>query len=331
VTKDLPAPQRIDEAVWAIALPLPYGQPAYTLCYVLLGDDGTLHLVDPGWDTPENRASLRAAISVIGLDLDALSTVIASHYHADHLGLAEHLRETTGAAVVISDVERAVLADRARSSRHDLEAYAGTLESWGVPPERHAELDAALVAASVPVHDLEPDRELRDGEVLELPGHRLSSVITPGHTEGHLCLVDHDRAVIYTGDHVLPKVNPGLGLGRVTDRDPLTDYLDSLERLEPYDAFRVLPGHEAPFSGLRQRRAELAQHHLHRIGEVVRLTRFLGDAPIWEYASRMTWSLGWDGLHGFTLHSALYQTEQHVKLVRSGYHPFRQVARDRSL
>ncbi len=313
----LPSPEQVADDVWAIASPIPDRGPPFTLTYALVGASG-VHLIDPGWDSVVNRASLSAGLGRIGLRLEDVRTTIATHHHPDHLGLAPHLRDAVGATIVMGRHERAVLAHHSDPSRSDRNAYRATLERWGVPTARQAELVAEVIERPSDVVDVEPDRLLDDGESLELDGHRLTVLVTPGHTDGHLCLVDRDRGLLYTGDHVLPRINPGIGLGMLGDREPLEDHLRSLQALEPFDGYIVLPGHDEPFGDLRGRRTELMRHHLRRAREVAGLTGILGDAPVWDYAARMHWTAGWDGLHGFFLHAALAQTEHHLGFVRSG-------------
>ena len=191
---------------------------------------------------------------------------------------------------------------------------AETVEGWGVPPERRPELLAlpALPTAGVAA----PDATLADGELLALPGLRLRALWTPGHTGGHLCFDDEDRGLLFTGDHVLPTVNSGLGLGGA-ESDPIGDYLHSLRRVAARDR-RALPGHEEPFDRLAERCAELAEHHLCRAREVRDALRSRPDASVWELGEGMTWTGGWPGLGGFTLASALAQTAMHRAFVRSG-------------
>ena len=213
--------------------------------------------------------------------------------------------------------ERKVLAQETSTQHRDRDDYAQRLDAWGVPADRRAELAESFDRPSL-VDDLVPDELLADGDVIDLPGHRLEVVATPGHTDGHMCLVDADRRVVYTGDHVLPGIYSGIGIGTLPGSDALGDYLASLDRLEPFDGFHALPGHEYRFDGIAPRRAAIAAHHLRRTAEVAALVPVLGDATVWEYARRLSWTAGWDGLEGFWLHSALRQTALHLEFVRSG-------------
>jgi len=313
----LPEPQRLEEDVWALASPIPDSGPPFTLTYVLRGEDGAVRIVDPGWGGDENVAHLRGGLRRIGVELEDVAEVIATHHHPDHLGIADAIRTISGARVLLSAEEREVLRHQLRPDRRDPGRYAERLAGWGVPAAERPALIAVMAAPSDLV-EVEPDGLVGDGDVLDWSGHRLRVLATPGHTDGHICLVDAERGAIYTGDHVLPRITSGLGLGTRGERDPLSDVLDSLEALSPFDAYRVLPGHEHPFSGLASRRHSIARHHLARTEEVVGLRAALGDAPVWEYAVRIRWSAGWDALTGFFRHSALEQTERHLRLVAAG-------------
>jgi glyoxylase-like metal-dependent hydrolase (beta-lactamase superfamily II) len=138
--------------------------------------------------------------------------------------------------------------------------------------------------------------------------------------------VDSDAGLVYTGDTVLPKIFPGLGLG---DREqtgpgkanPIADYLASLTSLARYDHFEVAPGHGYRFRGLIERNAVLAEHHLHRSRAAAAVIRDDPDATVWEVASRLRWTAGWQKLRGFYLLSALSQTVLHLDFARSEAFP----------
>ena len=74
----------------------------------------------------------------------------------------------------------------------------------------------------------DPDVLLTDDELLPLAGRRIRAIWTPGHTPGHLCLHDEDNDVLLTGDHVLPRISPNIGLQPHSATPPLGPYLDSL-------------------------------------------------------------------------------------------------------
>ena len=312
----VPAVEELRCEWWSIPTEIPAGTLPATLTYAQVGADGVC-LIDPGWDSDANARRLDRALAALGRRLADIDTIIVTHHHPDHLGLAARLRETTGASIVMSARERHVLSGLIAQEDGEREREAHRLARWGVPLERLQELIDAFAAPSTEIRTV-PDRVVSDGDSIAVGGRRLQAVLTPGHTGGHLCLADREARMLFTGDHVLPRIHSGIGIGVVDGDEPLSDALTSLDRLSEFDDFDVLPGHEFRFAGLAPRRRAIAAHHLRRTAEVAALADELGDQPVWRYAERLTWTSGWSGLTGFWLHSALRQTELHLNAVRQG-------------
>lgn len=267
-------------------------------------------MIDPGLDLPAHRTLLESALDGIG-GLSSVASVTATHLHFDHLGLAPWLRARSGAPLQL----------------HERDAHALTLddddeqrrlnEAWGVPPERRAELEEAHRDAHPPT-DLRADRALADGDVLAIPGRRLRVLATPGHTSGHICLVDDDLQLAFVGDLVLPAINPGFGLGAPKDGNPLSDLLDSLARVSDLDDYEACPGHGHRFVGLHDRGREIAAHHLHQNALVAEAMERTPDATLWELAQRLPRRRPVSEMTGGYLRSVLLQTSMHADFVRKG-------------
>lgn len=289
-----------------VRIPMPPGTGLpFSNAYLIEDTDGRLHVIDPGSPTPEAHETLRTALGGA-----PVASIVLTHLHADHSGGAAALAAETGAPVLVHARERAALALIAAG------LPAPDLEAWGVPADRRPELLASAAVPAGPAAQLVDaviTGVLTDGDLLDVPGRRLRVIGTPGHTVGHLCLHDAEAGLLVTGDHVLPTVNSGLGLGGPTDTNPIADYLASLDRVAQLDrgGLRALPGHEDPFTGLRERCSALAAHHLRRADEVAAHP----GGTVWEAARTLTWTGGWDTLAGFTLLSALRQTAQHREFV----------------
>ncbi|WP_434994789.1 MBL fold metallo-hydrolase [Arthrobacter sp. Ld5] len=309
---ELPPLEQVRDDVWSLAQPMPGGHLAYSLTYLLRSADGGVHVIDPGWDSDANWDRLTGALAEID---GAVTGITGTHLHPDHVGMAARLRRASGAPLAMHGVERAAL-ERHAARRLDPEEVAARLAGWGVPPERRDEL-SRFVDRSPAGLGPAVDRTLSDGDVLPVPGFRTVVMATPGHTAGHICLRDDDRGLLYTGDHVLPTVFAGLGLGGATPSNPLADYVASIDRVRRYGHYEALPGHGHRFAGLDERAHESAQHHLKRAQEVTAVLGAVAEPTVWDLASRLTWSAGWEGLQGFQLLSALSQTEMHRDFVRA--------------
>lgn len=314
LARETPEIERVRDGVWAIPLPLPQrGGVESTLCYSLADTEGGVHLIDPGWDTDDNFERLTAGLREAGFGLGDVRSVTATHLHPDHLGLGARLHREAGVPVGIHRTEHAALA---RSFYPDPEE---TIARWGVPADQIESVRVAAVPRSQP-SGLTADVVLDDGDLLAIPGRSVRVVFTPGHTAGSICLHDETDGLFFSGDHVLPIINPGLGLGGVgPDDDPIGAALDSYARVAAYDDAEVCPGHGYRFRGLAVRAGQIADRHRRRSAEIGALAAADPEASIWTIASRVAWTDGWQNLAGFLRLSALAQTEMHLRhLARRG-------------
>ena len=79
-----------------------------------------------------------------------------------------------------------------------------------------------------------PDRLLEHGDVADLPGWSLRAVHTPGHTPGHLCFAEERTGLLFSGDHVLPRITPNIS----TTHSGLADPLPLLRHRRPFSSLR---------------------------------------------------------------------------------------------
>ncbi|MCS5735427.1 MBL fold metallo-hydrolase [Herbiconiux daphne] len=314
-----PEPSAARDGLWVVPQPMPgEHSPLYTLTYLLRDDRGGLHLIDPGFGSDANHERFVAFLAGLGASPADISSITVTHLHHDHLGAAERLRRDSGAPVAVHRIEQAALVAVAEETRARSATRPERLDAWGVPAERRAELEAVSERAAQrePSAPFEADRLLETGDLLDIPGRDIRVLHTPGHTPGHISVVDADSRVLFTGDHLLPTVFPGLGLGGPA-ADPVGDYLRSLDAIDAFGDHEVFPGHGYRFTGLTERVEVTRQHHLTRSAEIAEIVRLDPHAPIWRIAERVHWSAGWHNLRGFYLQSALAQTEMHVNHLRA--------------
>jgi glyoxylase-like metal-dependent hydrolase (beta-lactamase superfamily II) len=269
--------------VFRLELPMPFELRHVNVYLVRDGDRFTL--IDTGLRTEESRAALDAKLGALDVRLDRIDRILITHIHPDHFGLAAELRKKTGAELVIHRLEVALMEPRYARAQDLVHEVAEWLSRNGVPPEEAEFLKTASMAAREYVTVVEPDILLEGAEQFPIDGDSaLVSVWTPGHSPGHCCFYWPARRILFSGDHLLPKISPNIGLHPQSSADPLGDYLTSLQRIAVLDIDTVLPAHGAPFSGHRERITEIARHHEERKLAVVRLARD-GDRSGWEIAS----------------------------------------------
>ncbi|MFJ7286739.1 MBL fold metallo-hydrolase [Curtobacterium sp. NPDC098951] len=311
----LPPVEAVRPGIWTLAVPFRFGVPDATLVYVVEGSDGALTLIDPGWTADDDLDALRDGLSGIGRSLDEVGLVVVTHLHADHLGAAAAIRRAAGARVAMHRLE----VDALRREREDAAANDADIATWGLPERLRAGVVEAwgsgrrigLGRTAEPFADL----LLEDGDVLPVAGRTIRTLWTPGHTAGHCCFVDEPDGLLFTGDHVLPRINSGIGLGGRTDANPLGDYLASLGRLDGYADLEVCPGHEYRFRDVVTRARTLARHREERSQHVAAALDALSSPTLYEVASLVPFSGGIESMTGFLLASALTQTAFHAELL----------------
>jgi glyoxylase-like metal-dependent hydrolase (beta-lactamase superfamily II) len=316
--RELPPVEQVTPGVWSVPVTIPDSPLRYTLAYLLLADSGAV-VVDPGWETDTGWADLRRGLQSAGLTPDQVTGIVVTHVHLDHHGLSGRLREESGAWIAMHTEEVQNLPVRIGEAVGGADGARDWLVRSGVPGDVVAELSADYSLADALLHMALPDRLLTDGEHVDLPGRRIRVVWTPGHTPGHVCLYDADYDLLLTGDHLLPRISPNIGLAPGTPGSPLSSYLESLQTMHGYAGAEALPAHEYRFRGIADRADALVQHHDARTRELLDVVAAAGQPTIWEVTTQLTWSRSWDQITGFMRRAALAETAAHIEyLERSG-------------
>lgn len=316
--KVLPPVEQLGTEVWSIPVPFPDNPMRYTLSYLLLGE-GEAILIDPGWDSDAGLDHLNAGLRQAGLGLSDLTGIVVTHFHSDHLGMAARLRIASGAWVALGDREV-----RRLSASEDLDlvlrTHSDELSLWGVPADRLAEVAVNRVELTHLRNLADPDLRLVGGSLVPAKGLDLRVVNTPGHSPGHICLVDEPHGLIFSGDHVLPRISPHIALELPGPANPLADYYESLDLIAFEDEMEVCPAHEYRFIGMQRRVAQLIDHNRERSAELLRVLEAHRPETVWDIARHLTWSRGWDSLQAFSLRLAISETASHVVYLRSQGH-----------
>ena len=300
-----PPLEQVRPGLWAVGLPFGTGHVPYTLSYLLEDARGGLHVVDPGPPSEANWQTLTEAMAATGHRFTDVRSILVTHVHFDHLGLADRLAGATGAPVLMHALDRTAL-QHARDGR-PRRLLEQNVVRWGVPEMRRAEI-VASIRDPHPLDDGVSNIDLVGSEQLDVPGRRVRVLHTPGHTPGHVAFHLEDEKILFTGDHVLPTVFPAVGLGGPAERNPLREYLDSLALVRAFQGHEVLPGHGYRFTGLAERCRAIEAHQRRRAGEAAQLTRSHPEWSVWQIAAHLHWSRNWDDFSGSLLRNALTQT-----------------------
>jgi glyoxylase-like metal-dependent hydrolase (beta-lactamase superfamily II) len=283
--------------------------------YLIRGDKGYL-LIDTGWNTDASFATLHNHLVKNGLSFEDISQILVTHVHPDHYGMAGRIKQLSGATIAMHHIEKDFIEPRYVSMEELLHQTDHLLVTNGVPEHEMAAMRDATVGLEQYIVATPPDILLHDGDTITTGEFTFRVIWTPGHSSGHICLYEPEKRVLLSGDHILPKITPNIGVNPQSIENPLGRYINSLEELRKLDIEMTLPGHDRPFTRTIQRIDEIIRHHSYRNEEILKA---IETAPRTAHyiAHKITWSENsrWGDLPPFHQRMAIFETLAHLEMM----------------
>ena len=185
---------------------------------IFLVEGSELALIDAG--VKGSEAIVLQYLRSRGRRPKELKKLILTHSHPDHMGAAKEIVEATGCEVLAHEKERAWIEDPS------LQKASRPVPGFDI-----------LVSGPVMV-----DREVDDGDLIDIGQGSLTVVSTPGHSAGHISLWSSEGRTVITGDAVpVP--------GELPIYDDAFSSLASLRRVRGLGAEVMLSAWERPLEG----------------------------------------------------------------------------------
>lgn len=291
----------------------------YVLPYFIASRGDTI-LVDCGWNTQDAHAALTEQMREFGAGLSDIDTLVLTHAHPDHCGLAGRLKEETGCSIWIHELEAAVIFSRYVKPEELLDRMDAWYARHGVPADDRPEIERGSMPFRFFVAPFEPDFKAQGGELLKAGDFAFELIWTPGHSPGHLCLYEPNHELLISGDHILPSITPNVSLHPQQRDNPLKDFLESIEKVAKLKVKRTLPAHEWDFSDFQKRIEELRVHHLTRLDDMLGAVGTDSAVTATEVAQRVQWATGpYESFPAWMKRAAIGEALSHlVYLVHQG-------------
>ncbi len=280
---------------------------------IALGDN-TVHLVQRGperllVDTGPDYAGAWEALQR-ELAGRAPYVVVATHGHHDHAGLGRRWQEA-GVPVLMGEADAPLSARPLMESSAEAGALLAWAEGTGAPPETLAQVherlaarrDAARLAAESKVYSEGSDRWPTG---LRYPPFEASGFVegdarvagmellaAPGHTPGNLVLAVPDEGWLFSGDQLLPGIDPLPAIQFVAEGDGLARFrslprfVSSMRRLAEGGYERCFPGHGEPFDDVQGAIAAVLARVERRSERTLGALRTQGPASVYELCKRL--------------------------------------------
>ena len=268
----------LGSGVYILPIPLPLKSPPSVNVYVIEAHDGFL-MLDCGAAWEEGRTAISDGMAQLGLDETLVHTLVVTHLHPDHVALSSQIVSELGARFVLHE-KAGRLVDRYNDSNGLLDRLVNVARRHGVPDyllQAAADMGRPDWYATIE----KPDHTVADGDEIDIGEGRVLEVVhTPGHEQAHICLRDSRTGVLFSGDHVLPRISPVIMYEETVD-NVLGDYLGSLQRLLDLGIGVAYPAHGAEIDNGAERVRQILLHHDRRLLDMADTVRN-GDNTAWQ-------------------------------------------------
>jgi len=289
-----------------IPLELPWSTPGNVNVYLIEENDGFV-MIDCGVDGSEYLKLLEMHLNKLGITFNDIKLLVGTHMHIDHIGLSQRLREF--------DIPFALY----KNSIDYLDEY----NDWSIrfkdliKMAKNEYIPASFIddlkSISTPLYagNLEkPDMLLSEGRIKSIR-RNLNVVFTPGHDYSEISLYDEKTKIVFSGDHILPRITPFIPVQN-ENSNLLKDFLDSLDKVDHLDHEIIAPGHGNIISNPHKRIEQMKLHHQRRSE---RILGFLKNEDLtgWEITNKLFPR----DLDSLNLRLAFQETLAHLHLLRS--------------
>ena len=287
-------------------LKLPWSPPGFVNIYLIEDDDGYI-MIDCGVNGDEYFEDLKMNLNNLNIQLSDIKLLIGTHLHSDHVGLSTVLRNEGIKFGLYKNAPDFIPRYNDWSSR--FKAIGEYAKKQGAPKDFLDDMNS--ITTPTTTGKITPPEILFDEGKIKDIDRDLQVIFTPGHDISEISILDTSSKIIFSGDHVLPRITPFIPL-HDEDTDMLSNYVNSLEKVNNIDHEKIAPGHFEVIDSPQNRIEQILLHHEKRSKKIIGILSN-GALTGWE----VTQSLFSRPLDSWNLRMAFQETMAHLKYIES--------------
>ena len=259
-------------------LTMPMGGSLTHINLYLIEDRDGWFVVDTGLGNRETK-QLWHKVFETAMGGKPVKGVICTHMHPDHIGQAGMIVDHFRCPLYMTRAEyyqARSYTTMGFSSSHGSWQGEEFYHRYGMPTDHMARMrdmwsarmpkgggSAMTMPSALPMGF----RRLQDGDILTIGEHDWHVVVGSGHSPEHACLHCHSLGVMISGDQILPVITSNVSVHPTEpEANPLKVWMESHDKfLDTPEQTFVLPAHNLPFYGVRERLRDLIGHHEDRM------------------------------------------------------------------
>ncbi|KZM53691.1 MBL fold metallo-hydrolase [Aeribacillus pallidus] len=261
--------EQIGKNIYRIPVPIPFPMK-YIYCYMVRGADGW-SLVDAGFHNTEAIEAWEQVLKQMNVRYEQIHSIYFTHFHPDHFGLAGWMQERTGAKAYISKEDFAMAQRVWGKNSSQAEQIGEMCRKNGTPEDLADEIEESM--RSLAKHVTFPELTILEDDEVILGERKWEVIPTPGHSDGHICFYQREERLLLAADHILDKITPNISIWPGSSKNPLGNYISSLEKIQQLKVDLALPAHGALIERVDDRISEIIQHHQKRLDQIFRLAK----------------------------------------------------------
>jgi len=253
------------------------------VCVHLFEIDGKRIMIDAGFNMIAWKKQFLKILTELNIKVQDIDYCIITHEHLDHCGLTKYLkRRNPDLQILMHKITDDSLNFGSDQNYHETmkrnaKKVAEEIIAYGMEQDRINRLVKSFLVWPKVVRYEPPTRILKDNDEIKFDTDTLKVIWTPGHSLGHICIFDVKRRFLFSGDHILSRITPHIGIYHISTlinetisfHDILKQYLKSLDKIIALKPKLILPSHQEIIENPHDRILEIKKHHNTRFKEIM--------------------------------------------------------------